>query len=223
MGYSELWRSTLDNPTESHPYNCVATIPPDTQIIIMGTCPPPENEADTFRWYYGSRHNYLWTEIMVRAVGFTKSSPFALDDAKQFLKDKKAWMFDICKRYNRAIPGSALDANLRVIEKEKLSDLFSACRSLTEVILTGTKTETLFREALEDERLIEKYRFNKDMKGRSLPRTRPISLLGGDGLCLPGRSMKITTVASPSRRNGRADYALDHFRKALPSWFASGA
>lgn len=208
----------MDYFVEIHPYNNLATIPSGTEIIIMGTCPPQDNEGDTFKWYYGSRHNYLWNKIFVQADGFMNQPAFSLDEVQKFLKGKKTWMFDICKRYSRAVQGNALDSNLKDIQKEKLSDLLAACPYLTQIILTGTKAETLFRQALEEESLIDRYKFNEHTKGQGLPRVREIVLRGS-----LSRQMKIITVASPSRRNGAVSYVLEHFKKAMPGWFASTA
>lgn len=199
---------------EIHPFNDISRIPLSTETLIMGTCPPPKSKSSDFQWYYGSKANYMWKDIWRNAKQFPRDDPPQHKDVQKYLSDNRIWALDICKCYSRSNPKSAMDRDLSCVKFECLTKMLEACPVLTLIVITGVTAERYLRRALEEQCLLKPYTFNDGMKGKPLPRERKLTLNGNET-----RNIRTITVASPSRRNGKAGYALSHFEAAFPQLF----
>jgi len=189
---------------ESHPFNKDNPIPAGTRILIVGTAPPqrfssvPGPDGDLpgdVRFFYGSRDNELWWEILPALTGrkFNLENVTASRQAMTiFLENNRIWMHDICEKYRRTKAGSALDNNLCILETSNFGEVLRAYPSIEHIVFTGCRAERetcryLVREGLT--------RF-VNISGK-MPRSRKVELHDG-------RSLRVHAVPSPSPMTARA-------------------
>lgn len=129
-----------------HPYNSVP-IPSSTRILIVGTAPPRrffdpsdwDQEKDT-PFYYGSRDNQLWKDILnplAQDKGLEDmllgSSGERVEKMKRFLKGEKLWMYDVLETCPRS--GSS--------DQDRHIDFSTAQFSNFDAILKGNHVEKI--------------------------------------------------------------------------------
>jgi hypothetical protein len=166
---------------ETHPYNLRWRIPNQTQLLIVGTAPPPRfsnpacisnpackcTRVLDFDFFYGSGDNYMWVFLENIAEKIDDRKLFADDAdsaeccrvARAFLQRRKIWMRDILQTYQRK-PNkqcSALDNDIIATSVDDCTDfrpILSACTSLIKIVFTSEKAvEWTFRK-LEHQGLV---------------------------------------------------------------------
>jgi G:T/U-mismatch repair DNA glycosylase len=144
---------------ETHPYNTSEPIPKGTRLLIVGTSPPlrfsngnSERSKGDINFYYGSRDNQLWSEIMPKVY---EQAP-SLDTRGaivEFLKAHKIWMVDVLEKYRRNKP-NASDHELRPDVFTKFAPIFRQNHEVDTVIFTGRTAEAWTFDCLIEDGLI---------------------------------------------------------------------
>jgi G:T/U-mismatch repair DNA glycosylase len=203
---------------EKHPYNTQEEIPERTQILIVGTAPPPRFSQNEKRWegdvdfYYGSSSNQLWAQIFPKVYCeevLRISRDQSLIACKEFLRVKRIWMVDVLQTYRRKKKDSAEDRHLVPLTFTKFEPIFSRLFELRTVIFTGAKAELWSGAAFEKENLISPGDFKKLDGGHRMPRCRTLTLKVGGGV----RAVSAFTLPSPSRASDR------RYKHSKASWY----
>lgn len=160
---------------ETHPYNDLETIPPDTRLLIIGTAPPPRFSRNSqcgelrgldFDFYYGSEDNYMWLflEEIADDINYPKNPLFTDDDtsktcidtARAFLKNYKVWMYDVLRIYQRkeGRKCSPYDADIEYREFADFTPIFEKLSNLHMIAFTSEQAGIWAFEAFKDKSLI---------------------------------------------------------------------
>ncbi len=156
-----------------HPYNSTA-IPLDTRILIVGTAPPRrffypngwDQEKDT-PFYYGSRDNQLWKDILnpiAQDMGFENillgSSDERVTKMKRFLMCGKIWMRDVLDTCPRT----------GISDQDRHIDFQTAQFSDFDIILKSSQVEKIVFTGKEPARWFFSKGLTRDEKQRQLYR-----------------------------------------------------
>lgn len=144
---------------ECHPYNTREPIPDGTQLVVIGTAPPPRFSNPSlgglrgldFDFFYGSEDNYMWPFLEniakrkwdIKLFDDHFSSEQCCDAARSFLRDNHLWMRDVLSRYQRKEGKEHLADDAYILPSE-----FSSFRELIH-------TPTISRLAFTSEKAAE--------------------------------------------------------------------
>lgn len=131
----------MDKDIETHPFP--PFINDETEILIMGTFPPPENRR-SMDFFYPNRTNDFW--YMMGLIYFndkfalydyaTKS--FRLEKIQKLLRDKHIGMSDTGHRIRR-LKGNASDKFLEIVEPVDLHGILQRYPKIRTLCTTGEK------------------------------------------------------------------------------------
>jgi G:T/U-mismatch repair DNA glycosylase len=189
---------------ETHPYNECFAIPTGTCLLVIGTAPPPRfskprraclpilpGDVD---FYYGSKDNYLWSEIFPELYGPNFLRRSSLEDLRaamvQFLTEKKIWMRDILQEYERRDGKKHSASDRDIVHREKYTDfqyIFENCPTIDTVVFTGRCAEKWTGQQLSIQQFIY------PAPGDEIPRYKTMSV--------DGRHIDFHTLPSPSPGN----------------------
>ncbi|MCS3731370.1 hypothetical protein [Bradyrhizobium betae] len=197
----------MTDNTEKHPYNTREEIPIGTQVLIIGTAPPPRFAEGQFLegdidFFYGSTDNQLWSQIFPRIYGeeVQRLSPTeSLTACKKFLCARKIWMVDVLQTYSRQKKDGAEDRHLEPLSFTQFDPIFGQHSEIGTVIFTGAKAELWSGAAFEREGLIRPGDFKKLEGGHRMPRCRKLTIDVGGGV----RTIDAFTLPSPLRASDR--------------------
>ena len=158
---------------EQHPYNAREPIPDGTNLVIVGTAPPPRFSNPTlggmrgmdFDFFYGSEDNHAWEflkniakrrkNIKLFEDGF--SSEQCCDAARSFLRDNRIWMRDVLNSYRREEGKEHLaeDSYIIPIQLSSFRELLQT-ESISSLAFTSEQAADWTFSALAQERLLER-------------------------------------------------------------------
>ena len=120
-------------------------IPPfinkDSEILILGSLPSVKSREEQF--YYAHKSNRFWSVI---SRVFNEPIPNTIEEKKQMLTKHKIALYDVI--YECDIIGSS-DASIRNIVPINIkNDILDKCSNIRKIILTGSKSASLFDEYL---------------------------------------------------------------------------
>lgn len=123
-------------------------IPPfinkDSEILILGSLPSVKSREEQF--YYAHKSNRFWSVLL---GVFDAPTPRTIEEKKQLLTKYKIALYDVI--YECDIIGSS-DASIRnTVPINIKKDILDKCPNIRKIILTGSKSVSLFDEYLASE------------------------------------------------------------------------